>query len=120
MGTKKTYIDKDGYERFSDSGIKVHRWAAEKKLGRKLKEGEVVHHYDRNKRNNSQDNLKVLPNQKTHDAIHKYDAYRFGGKASYQGFKSGPKPKNAGCLSIVIFLLVSSLAIIWSLSRIQY
>lgn len=120
MHTKKTYIDKDGYERFSDSGRKVHRWVAEKKLGRKLNDGEIVHHYDRNKRNNSPDNLKVLPNQKTHDMIHKYDAYRFGKKASYQGFNSGPKTKNAGCLSVVFFLIVSSLAIFWSLSKIQY
>lgn len=81
----KTYSDERGYKRFKDSDTPVHRWAAEKKLGRKLKKGEVVHHKDRNKSNNSQTNLWVFKNQKEHDKAHKKDAKRFGKKYSYKG-----------------------------------
>ncbi len=35
---RKTYLDKRGYKRFKDSNTSVHRWVAEKKLGRKLKD----------------------------------------------------------------------------------
>jgi len=64
--SKKTYVTKKGYSRFKDSGTYVHRWAAEKKIGRKLKEGEVVHHKDGNSLNNSHSNLKVYRNQSEH------------------------------------------------------
>jgi hypothetical protein len=99
-----TYIDDNGYERFSDSDILVHRWAAEKKLKRKLRRGEVVHHKDRNKTNNHPNNLHVFPNQAAHDRAHKFDAYRFGKRASYQGFKS--KEENSGCMVILVFIIV--------------
>ena len=49
----KVYVDDKGYFRFKDSGKLVHRWVDEKKLGRKLRAGEVVHHINRNKRDNS-------------------------------------------------------------------
>jgi hypothetical protein len=78
------YTDNKGYKRFKDSNKPVHRWAAEKKLGRKLKKGEVVHHKNRNKKDNSSGNLYVFKNQE--DKAHKYDAYRHGKKASYKGF----------------------------------
>lgn len=81
----KTYSDEKGYKRFKGSNKPVHRWAAEKKLGRKLKKGEVVHHKDRNKANNSQTNLWVFKNQKEHDKAHKKDAKRFGKGYSYKG-----------------------------------
>lgn len=86
-----TYTDKQGYKRFKDNDKVVHRSVAENKLGRKLKPNEVVHHKDRNKTNNSYDNLHVFPNQNAHDKAHKYDASRFGKKASYQGFKTKKK-----------------------------
>ena len=37
-----------------------HRWVMEKKLGRKLKKDEVVHHIDHNPKNNNPSNLKVM------------------------------------------------------------
>jgi|GEM_PF-2372463 len=83
-----TFIDQNGYERFCDSGKSVHRWAAEKKLKRKLRPYEVVHHIDRDKTNNSLNNLHVFPNQRAHSNAHKRDAYRYGWDYSYYG-KSG-------------------------------
>jgi len=82
----KTYVDSNGYRRFSNSGILVHRYVASKKLGRKLRPGEVVHHKNRNKQDNSGDNLWVFKNQYEHNRTHRYDAKRYGKKASYRGF----------------------------------
>ncbi|NHJ14115.1 MAG: hypothetical protein EAX95_10595 [Candidatus Thorarchaeota archaeon] len=66
----KTYRDSHGYLRFRDSGRLVHRWAAEKKLGRKLSSGEVVHHSNRIKTDNRRRNLIVFSSQKEHRAQH--------------------------------------------------
>ncbi len=45
LGRKDYIIDEDGYYRFPNSGMLVHRWVAEKHVvGRKLLPGEVVHH----------------------------------------------------------------------------
>lgn len=85
----KTYIDEDGYERFSDSDILVHRWMAEKILGRKLRPGEVVHHKDRNKLNNNQNNLWVFPNQREHHRAHLRDASKYG-----WGYSFGSRRRN--------------------------
>ena len=67
------YVDKNGYERFSDSGMLVSRWIAEKKLGRKLRNEEVVHHKNRNKLDNSPENLWVFKNQDEHEQAHEDD-----------------------------------------------
>ncbi len=83
---KSRFVDERGYERFADSGKSVHRWAAKKKLGRELYPGEVVHHKNRDKLDNSPENLHVFPNQEAHDKAHRLDAIRHGKKASYQGF----------------------------------
>ncbi len=62
----KTYINKNGYRCFSDSGKQVSRWVAEKKIGRPLRKKEVVHHGFKGKRNNHPDNLWVFKNQSEH------------------------------------------------------
>ena len=61
-GLGKTYI--------KFLGRHLHRVLAEKKIGRPLKLGEVVHHIDGNKRNNSLSNLMVLESQAQHAKIH--------------------------------------------------
>jgi hypothetical protein len=62
----KTFINGNGYQQFKDSGTYVHRWVEEKKLGRKLKPGEVVHHINGNPLDNSPKNLKVYASQSKH------------------------------------------------------
>jgi hypothetical protein len=86
-----TYVDKRGYERHKSSSKLVHRKQAEERIGRKLRKGEVVHHIDRNKRNNSKKNLWVFSSQEEHDKVHKRDAKKFGKKASYKGFNKKKK-----------------------------
>lgn len=66
----KFFYDKKGYPRDRKTKEFVHRKVAEKKLGRKLKPIEVVHHYDGNKKNFRKENLYVM-GRKKHSKIHK-------------------------------------------------
>jgi hypothetical protein len=86
----KTYTNSNGYRTYKDTGTLVHRHMAEVKFGRPLRQGEVVHHMDRNKQNNTPSNLHVFANQKAHDTAHKVDAKRYGSAYSYAG-KKGAK-----------------------------
>ena len=56
-----------GYTKLN--GKHEHRVVMEKKLGRKLKSNELVHHKDENKKNNNQNNLQ-LTNRSNHAKIH--------------------------------------------------
>lgn len=47
-----------------------HRVVAESVIGRKLLPGEVVHHIDGDKSNNSPENLMVFPSQREHALWH--------------------------------------------------
>lgn len=67
------FTDKKGYRRFSDSGEYVHRWVAKKEYG--LERGNVVHHINRDKRDNNPDNLYVFKNQRAHNRAHKRDGW---------------------------------------------
>ena len=73
-----TYKDKNGYKRYKDSDNLVHKHVAERKLGRKLLSGEVVHHKNRNKQDNSRKNLWVFKSQKKHYETHKKDQKKTG------------------------------------------
>ena len=52
-------------------GVHTHRIVAAKKIGRCLLKGEVVHHIDGNKLNNSPENLQVLSSQAEHINLHR-------------------------------------------------
>ena len=63
----KTYLDEYGYYRFNDSDDLVHRWVALKYIYRPNRDDYskpfgkyIVHHIDRNKRNNNPSNLEIL------------------------------------------------------------
>lgn len=60
-------------------GRHTHRIVAEKKLGRPLRPGEVVHHIDGDKRNNDPENLIVFKSQADHIRWHKENDPVFGG-----------------------------------------
>ena len=72
------YTDQNGYARRSTDDKFVHRVEAERKLGRKLRSGEVVHHRNRDKRDNRRENLWVFPSQAAHDAVHRRDLAQTG------------------------------------------
>lgn len=57
-------------------GRHLHRQVAERKIGRPLRRGEIVHHIDENPHNNHPDNLEILQSQ----SIHARDRHRFGGR----------------------------------------
>jgi len=70
----KTYIDKRGYLRFTDTNELVHRWVAYNQIYRKGWQftpfsSLVVHHKDKNKLNNDVPNLEVTSKRK-HRKIH--------------------------------------------------
>ena len=53
--------------------VSAHTLNAEKKIGRPLKQNEVVHHKNRDKADNRQSNLRVMDRSK-HSSMHKkYD-----------------------------------------------
>lgn len=72
LGNKIYYDIESGYPKFKNSDVFVHRWIAEKKLGRKLKPNEVVHHKDRDKRNFRPENLVICKSQFRHYLLHKF------------------------------------------------
>ena len=74
----KVYTDKKGYKRYNNSKKPVHRHVAERKLGRKLRSGEVVHHKNRDKKDNRRSNLWVFRSQKEHDRTHRRDKKKYG------------------------------------------
>jgi hypothetical protein len=61
----------DGHSYTKVYGRHEHRIVAEQILGRPLKPGEIVHHIDRDKRNNAPENLMVFASQAEHAAYHK-------------------------------------------------
>ena len=62
-GDRKTYQKLNGRH--------IHRQVAEKILGRPLREGEIVHHINRDKRDNRPENLMIFPSQAEHARWHK-------------------------------------------------
>lgn len=82
-----SYVDNKGYKRRKSDGKPIHRIIAEILNGGPLKKGAVVHHKNRNKRDNSPGNLRIFKNQGLHNLLHKWTAFWFGKNASYKGGK---------------------------------
>lgn len=59
----KTYVNENGKHQ--------HRVVMERHIGRRLKKGEIVHHIDRNKKNNEIKNLLLLKSQSEHFKLHR-------------------------------------------------
>jgi hypothetical protein len=57
--------NKNGY-------VTEHRLTVERFIGRHVVKGEVIHHIDFDKQNNTIENLALLPNQAVHELVHRY------------------------------------------------
>lgn len=69
-GYKKIFVGKD-YPGADNRGfVPEHRYVVEQKLGRPLKKGEVCHHCDRNRLNNTPENLLVFVDKESHSRYH--------------------------------------------------
>ena len=67
------FTNKKGYPVSKNTGRTIHREVAEKKIGRKLRDHEVVHHKDGYKRNFRRKNLRVT-SRSHHSKLHsRYD-----------------------------------------------
>lgn len=67
-GRKSPYIQ----IRVNGKRIYLHRHVWEKANGRKLESGEIVHHKNEDKRDNSPENLEVLSGRAAHLHVHDY------------------------------------------------
>lgn len=71
--------------------VAEHRYVAEQKLGRHLKRGEVVHHIDRDRKNNDPDNLIVFHTKEDHNRFHNGGTLEQIEDGSYISRKEKPK-----------------------------
>lgn len=82
-----------------------HRVVAEQTLGRPLRDGEVVHHLDCNRDNNSPENLVVLADQGMHIRLHHWIDAGCNIHESYKPkpsvYYGRPKPSCKVCGSVV-------------------
>lgn len=66
--------------------VSVHILTAEEVLGRRLKKGEIVHHKDFNKLNNTPDNLLFPITRPQHQKLPEYQARFIIAKGLYEEF----------------------------------
>ncbi len=62
----RIFRNKKGDKRFGDAGKSEHRQVAEKKMGRRLRRGEVVHYKKRNKGDKRRKKLSMFRSKKQH------------------------------------------------------
>ncbi len=83
---RKAHLDSgEGRTYAKEYSRHAHRVAMERKLGRKLKPGEIVHHIDGDKRNNDPDNLMLFPSIAEHSRYHMRLNLFFAGKGGDRG-----------------------------------
>lgn len=123
------YIEVKRYGNDS-SFIYLHVVVAERKIGRRLKKGECVHHVDMNKTNNDPDNLIVFKTARDHSLFHSlkdkcsikitddgsYVCVRNEGKNEFQ-FDTCSNIKGS-CLKIFNFCTLDDL--VYSLLRLSF
>lgn len=73
LGQYKYITDKSHPRANADGSVYLHIIVAEKKLGRRLTQEEVVHHKDSNKLNNDPNNLMIFATKGDHTRFHMYD-----------------------------------------------
>jgi len=66
------------YDKCREECIPKHRYLVEKKLRRRLKSDEFVHHQDHNKKNNRLSNLKVMDRAKHNKLRHENEKNFYG------------------------------------------
>ena len=81
-------------------GRAEHRLVAERILNRRLRKGEVVHHIDGDKRNNSPENLMVFENQKEHARWHANQSR--GGDVKPMSKEFNPYPYQQHCIDEIV------------------
>lgn len=82
MNNKTKYVDlfiPDHHRARNSGNVHEHLVKAEEKMGRKLTKNEVVHHEDRDRANNSLDNLYVFKDLANHSRYHKTGLKTFNG-----------------------------------------
>lgn len=70
-GYRVQYVGKDHHLADVRGYAYEHRLEAEKKIGRRLEPGEIVHHDDEDKLNNAPDNLKIVQGVGGHRLLHR-------------------------------------------------
>lgn len=71
IGYTRVYIGKCHPMATKSGWVLEHRVVMSRKIGRTLLSGEIVHHRDGNKKNNSPENLELLDNQFSHGVAHR-------------------------------------------------
>lgn len=77
---KRANANPRGYVKARRGGTREHRLVAEAMIGRPLLPGEVVHHIDRNSKNNDPSNLMVLTQSEHAKLHHREDGHPRWGK----------------------------------------
>lgn len=98
---KYIWLDVYGYPKFSigkQNDYHVHRYVAEKVLGRKLKGRESIHHLNYNKQDCRRNNLIICPDDRYHHLLHaRTDSINDGYNPDLYGYCTDCKayhPKN--------------------------
>ncbi|MFN3188404.1 MAG: HNH endonuclease signature motif containing protein [Candidatus Paceibacteria bacterium] len=76
---KRFYIDSNGYPRWNDTGILVHRSVAKNLLGEPIPKGMIVHHIDGNKMNFRKNNIAIMT-RAAHFKLHLREGMKFNFK----------------------------------------
>lgn len=91
------YIDGEGYVRvLTEDGYEFeHRLVMKKKLGRDLRPGEIVHHIDEDRQNNSPRNLELYSDRGAHTTTEHVDRSTRSGKFAIRNRAAQPTRRAA-------------------------